>query len=117
MALNTVAQYISRARALILDEAQPYRYPDTELVEALNMGLLEIRRLRPEILKANLGGEIPEFSAANTSAVVPVDPQYRPSLLYYICGQAHLRDDEISQEGRAASFLNKFVAQMLTIRS
>jgi hypothetical protein len=42
---------------------------------------------------------------------------YRVSLLYYICGQAQLRDDENTQDARASVFLNKFVAQMLTIQS
>jgi hypothetical protein len=46
-----------------------------------------------------------------------MDPMYRVSLLYYICGQAQLRDDENTQDARASVFLNKFVAQMLTIQS
>lgn len=117
MALDTVQDYIDRARVLLLDQVEPYRYPDVDLVEALNMGIFEARRLRPELLRPYFRDALPGFSTADLSAQVPMDPQYRPAFLYYICGQAHLRDDEITQDSRAAAFLNKFTAQMLTIQA
>ena len=117
MALDTVQDYIDRARVLLLDQVEPYRYPDLDLVEALNMAILEARRLRPELLRPFFRGTLPEFSIADLSAQVPMDPQYRAAFLYYICGHAHLRDDEITQDSRAAAFLNKFTAQMLTIQA
>jgi hypothetical protein len=39
------------------------------------------------------------------------------AFVYYICGQAQLRDDENVQDSRAVTFLNKFTSQMLTITS
>lgn len=117
MALSTVQDYITRARALILDEVEPYRYPDVDLVEALNLAVFETRRLRPELLRGFFRGELPEFSTTDLSAEVPIDPQYRTAFLYYVCGHVHLRDDEINPDSRAAAFLNKFTAQMLTIQS
>lgn len=117
MTLDTVQDYIDRARALLLDQVEPYRYPDLDLVEALNMGMLETRRLRPELLSPAIQGPFPHFTPADKTVQVPMDPQYRSAFVYYICGQAHLRDDEITQDGRAAAFLNKFTAQMLTIQA
>jgi hypothetical protein len=117
MALDTVQDYITRARTLILDEIEPYRYPTADLVEALNMAILETRRLRPELLRGYFRGPLPDFSVSDLSAQVPIDPQFRPAFVYYICGHAHLRDDEVTQDSRAAAFLNKFTAQMLTIQS
>lgn len=117
MALDTVQDYIDRARVLLLDQIEPYRYTDEDLVEALNMGLLETRRLRPELVRSYFNTSIPDFSAADTSEVFPMDPQYRVAFVYYICGQAQMRDDEANQDSRATAFLNKFVAQMLTIQS
>jgi hypothetical protein len=117
MALDTVQDYIDRARTLLLDQVAPYRYPDADLVEALNMAILETRRLRPELLRSFFRDSLPDFSTADLSASVPIDPQYRVAFVYYICGHAHLRDDEITQDSRASAFLNKFTAQMLSIQA
>lgn len=117
MALDTVQDYIDRARVLLLDEVDPYRYSTLDLVEALNMAFLEARRLRPELLKNYFRASLPDFSTSDMNASVPVDPQYRLAFLYYICGHAQLRDDENNQDSRSAAFLNKFVAQLLTIQA
>lgn len=117
MALDTVADYVRDARVLLQDTVAEYRYPDAELVENLNLGLLEIRRLRPELLRSYFRTAIPSFTSTAMAAAVPLDYQYRVALLYYICGQAQLRDDEATQDARATVFLNKFTAQMLTIQS
>lgn len=115
MALDTVQDYVDRARVLLLDEIEPYRYPTTDLVEALNMGVLEARRLRPDLLKNYFRTSLPDFSTSTMSAAVPIDPQYRVAFVYYICGMAQLRDDENNQDSRSAAFLNKFVAQLITL--
>lgn len=115
MALDTVQDYIDRARVLLLDEVEPYRYPTADLVENLNMGILEARRLRPDVLFAYLRTAPPEFSTGAMTADVPIDVQYRMAFVYYICGQAQLRDDENVQDSRAVTFLNKFTSQFLTL--
>lgn len=118
MALDTVQDYIDRARVLLLDQyAGSYRYPDADLVEALNMGILEARRLRPDVLQSYFRTSLPDFSTSNMNATVPIDPQYRVAFVYYICGQAQLRDDENTQDSRAVTFLNKFTSQLLNIQS
>jgi hypothetical protein len=50
MALNTVRDYVSRCRVLLQDTVSTYRYPDVDLVESLNEGLLEMLRLRPDTM-------------------------------------------------------------------
>lgn len=114
-ALDTVADYIADARVLLQDAVEPYRYSSAELVENLNLGLLEIRRLRPDVMASTFRTSIPKYSAASTSTAVAVDVQYRVALLYYVCGQAQLRDAEDVQDARSLAFLNKFTAQMLTL--
>lgn len=117
MALDTVQDFVDRARVLLLDQVEPYRYPTIDLVESLNEGILEARRLRPDLLKAYLRTSLPDFSIDAMTASVPIDPQYRVAFVYYICGQAQLRDEENTQDTRAAAFLNKFVAQMTSIQA
>lgn len=117
MALVTVQDYVARARTLLMDLSEPYRYTNEELAQSLSDALLEARRLRPDLMSSYFDAEIPQFTAADLASTVPIDPQYRVAFVYYICGQAQLRDDEDNQDQRASLFLNKFTAQMLTIQS
>lgn len=118
MALDTVQDYVDRARALLLDTYDgPYRYSDADLVENLNMGILEARRLRPELFQSYFRTSLPDFTSTAMNASVPIDSQYRVAFVYYMCGHAQLRDDENVQDSRAVTFLNKFTSQMLTIQS
>jgi len=121
MALDTVEDYITASRDLLQDTVDsPYRYTTTTLVNALNFALLEIRKLRPDILLDYLtGATVPDFTAANAApgqdVTVPVDYQYRMAVVYYICGHAQLRDEDNTQDARSAAFLNKFTSQLLQL--
>lgn len=115
-ALDTVADYIADARVLLQDTVEPYRYPSAELVGNINLGLLEIRRMRPDLMAGTFRSSIPRYTTTNASTTnVALDVQYRVALLYYVCGHAQLRDDESTQDARSLAFINKFTAQMLTL--
>lgn len=117
--LGTVGQYLEETRRLLQDEFTPYRYPDDDLIDALNIGLLEARRLRADLFLPAF--DIPWFDPVAVSTTktkdVPIDPMYRQSLIYYMVGRAQLRDDESTADARAASLMTKFTAQLLTIQS
>lgn len=115
MALDTVQDYLDRARALLLDTVQPYRYSNVDLIEALNLAILEARRIRPELFSKQFRSSLPDFNAGGLNAQVDIDPMVRSAFLYYMAGHAQLRDDENNQDGRAALFLNKFTSQLLNI--
>lgn len=117
-ALDTVGQYLEEARRLLQDEIVPYRYEDDDLVDALNIGLLEARRLRADLFLPLF--DIPWVDPTGTIAMdtkVTFDPMYRQSLIYYIVGRTQLRDDESTTDSRAAAMLTKFTQQLLTIAS
>jgi hypothetical protein len=115
MALDTVQDYLDRARVLLLDTVEPYRYETVDLVEALNLGILEARRLRPDLLRSFFREDLPEFAIGDLTEEVDIDQQYRVSFVYYICGHAQLQDEEDVTDARASTFLNKFVAQLTGI--
>lgn len=115
MALNTVDDYVRQARVLLQDTVADYRYPTPDFVDAINVGLLEIRAKRPDLMRSYFKTGVPSFTSANLTALVPLDEQYRPALLYYICGFIQLRDDEQTQDARATQFMQKFLAQLLTV--
>lgn len=108
-ALDTVADYLAKARVLLLDKVAPYRYADSDLVDCLNQGIQESRRLRPDMwIGMARGSSLPGYDAALPGAAVQFDPQYRMCLVYYICGQAQLADQEDTQDQRAMAFMGKF---------
>ena len=120
-ALETVGQYLEESRRLLQDEFTPYRYPEDDLIDALNIGLLEARRLRADLFLPRF--DIPWFDpapgvlATTKAKPVPLDNMYRQSLVYYMVGRMQLRDDEATADARAASLMVKFVSQMLSIQS
>jgi hypothetical protein len=116
--LETVGQYMEEARRLLQDQFVPYRYPDEDLVEAMNIGLMEARRLRADLFLPLF--EVPWVDSGgtiDTAAPITMDPMYRPALVYYVVGRMQLRDDEPTVDQRAASLMTKFTAQLLTITS
>lgn len=124
-ALETVGQYLTESRRLLQDEYQPYRYGEDDLVDALNIGLLEARRLRADLFlpafalpyvdpTVDTDGDLP---AGVYDQKIVFDPMYRQSLVYYMVGRMQLRDDEGTTDARAGALLTKFTSQMLTIAS
>jgi len=115
-ALETVGQYVTEARVLLLDEVVPYRYADKDLVNALNIGMLEAKRLRADLfLPAFAIPYADETTTIDLTKTVKMDPMYRSALLYYIVGRMQLRDDEPTVDQRAGAFLQKFEQQLLSV--
>jgi hypothetical protein len=109
--LDTVADYVRETRALLQDQVVPYRYPDIDLLSALNLGMLSARKLRVDLF---LGvTTVPYFTTVDNTAVA-MDQQYRLPFVYFMTGHAQLRDEEDTQDQRASAFIAKFTSQLLT---
>ena len=114
-ALETVGQYIEESRRLLQDEFTPYRYPDDDIVDALNIGLQEARRLRADLFLPLFDMQWVDPATIDLQTPVTLDPMYRSTLVYYVVGRMQLRDDEPTTDQRAASLIQKFTMQLLTI--
>lgn len=112
--LDTVNDYIVDARTLLQDTISPYRYDDPSLLTALNVALLESRRIRPDLFVFNdrHGGRVPAYQI-NDNTLVPIEEQFRLGLLHGMLGHALSRDQEDVQDERAVWFLN-VMANILT---
>ncbi len=114
-ALSTVQDYVDRARVLLQDQVSPYRYTDDELVAALNLSILDARRLRPDLFLSTFAS-LPVFTSTGMSGQnVSIEQMYRVAFVYYIIGHAQLRDQEEGQDARATVFLNKFNSMLTTL--
>lgn len=114
-ALETVQDFVTDARRLLLDETEPYRYPDPDLLVGLNVALLEGRRLRADLFVKRWGVRVPGFLAVSGESV-GIEPQFRLGFLYGMVAHVLLRDDDDVENERANSFSQKFHDVLVGIR-
>jgi hypothetical protein len=108
--LATTSDYITYARVVLQDQVAPFRYPDADLLEGLNLAFSEARRLRPDLF---LGvATLPSYTTNDTTPVV-IDSQYPMALIYYMVASAEMKDEEWTQDARAVQFMAEF-KRMLT---
>ena len=119
-ALGTVQAYVDRARMLLQDTIAPFRYSNEDIVAALNLAILEMRRLRPDLMRNYFRDpeSLPEHTTADmATSKVTLDPMYRVAVIYYICGHIQMQDEEDVTDARAAGFINKFNQQLMLLQA
>jgi hypothetical protein len=110
---------ISETREMLQDtDVVDPRYADSTLLNILNRGLQDLSRIRPDITYTLFTGnslEVPEIveSAPGAGQVIWTDPfglemQFYPTMLSYLVGVAEIVDDEYTEDGRAAMFMQAF---------
>lgn len=117
---RTVAYLVKEARQILNDEVPitgAPRYPDADLISAMNDGIQQIRTKRPDaFLGFGLRTTIPIYTAPNNMAL-PFDDIFYAPLLFYVVGRSELTEDTYADDGRAVALTNKFVAQLLRVAS
>jgi len=92
-----------------LNDAEAIRYTTAQLLEYCNDGIQEGYRLRPDFRLGSYTTAVPTYVATDT---VPFPSQYQMLLKHYVGFRAELRDDEYSQDGRAAALLARFTQEL-----
>jgi hypothetical protein len=112
--LDTVADYVADARTLLQDKIEPYRYDDPSLLVALNLTLLEARRLRSDLFVFNLqvNGQTQAFTEVDDT-YVEMEPAFRLSILHGLVAHALERDQEDYQDQRSSAFMGMFTAGLV----
>ena len=116
----TGQQIVDEARSLLQDQVTPYRYTDPQLLQAINISLYEIRRIRPDAFAGNFITGLTPLAALGDP--VPVDDIFFPPMIDFVTGYAELRDDEFvdgaadATGGRAVALLERFAAKLNTSR-
>ena len=110
MAVRTVGDIITEARVLLQD-VDGERYTDTQMVQALNEGLLETRRLRPDMYRDRLS-TVPQYTTADFATLIVYEQMYTPALVNFVTGRIQMQDDEANSDGRAVVFINTFISKL-----
>jgi hypothetical protein len=119
---RTVGGLIAEARQLLNDTVPISglpRFPDGDLVNALNDAMVQTRSKRPDaFLKFGLRQPVPAYVLPDDSSTeFPFEDQFYPALLFYIVGRSELTEDTFSDDGRAVTLMSKFTSQLLRVVS
>jgi hypothetical protein len=106
--MATFQEVIDSAR-VVLQDSDKLRYTDAQLMEYANDGVQEGFRIRPDF---KLGSYTTAPSTYVVGSTVPFPYVYQMLLKHYVVYRAEIRDDEYSQDGRAAALLGIFKAEM-----
>lgn len=135
-----VTHYVIVARLELQDMIEPYRYPDSVVVRALNTAMAELGRIRPDVLldlkyqrplkKGDTGDGVPMYYttadigfdtnqnyAEGKGTLVPVPVKYMTPVEWFVNGWCQFLDVTDTQDQRAQAFLAKFQQQLLTVNA
>jgi hypothetical protein len=135
---RTVTAYLAIARLNLQDAVSPYRYPDSNLLFALNIGLHEMSRIRPDMFldlkyqrplrKGDTDdGNPQDYTEADVATnsdgsynlskgtLVPVPSKYVSSLDWFVTGWSQFLDVTDTQDARAQAFVQKFQTHLTTL--
>jgi hypothetical protein len=135
---RTVSDYLAIARLNLQDAVSPYRHDDNTILSALNIGMGEISRIRPDIFldlkyqrplrKGDTddglpGAYTPTDVATNPDGtyllgkgtLVPVPSKYVSTVDWFITGWIQFLDVTDTQDARAQGFLAKFQSHLTTL--
>lgn len=107
----TLQQYITEIRGLLQD-VDSARYTNTVVVDAINNGVREMFRLRPDIFRHYGFNVMPIFLTNMLDERVCIDLQFLPALTLYATGWVGLRDEEGSSDQRSAALMTSFAAKL-----
>lgn len=103
-----VGDVINEVKELVQDD-DTVRYTQESYINALNNGLAEGYRLRPEFFR---GTGLPVYSVGDESETLSWPPQYRLPLILYCVGHLELRDAQGNEDARAAALMTAFVNKL-----
>ena len=135
---RTVSDYLAIARLNLQDAVTPYRHDDNTLLSALNIGMDEMARIRPDIFidlkyqrplrKGDTDdGMPPAYTLSDVATnsdgtyslgkgtLVPVPSKYVSTIDWFINGWVQFLDVTDTQDARAQGFMAKFQSHLTTL--
>jgi len=106
-----VSVLVSRVRETLQDMDLD-RYTDARIIAALNLGILDTRRIRPDYFIGRFAQPAYQIVAATEEFDLP--ETLIPSLIRFAVGWVELADDEYATDGRAAAMLKMFEGDLRT---
>lgn len=110
---RTVLQVKTRVKSILQDKVDPRRYPDEDIINALNDALVECRRMRPDLFVNNKKPfTVPQL--VEDTNLIPIEDQFFNSVVFFTVGYLMLRDTETAVDGFAMGMLNRATNQLVS---
>jgi hypothetical protein len=120
-AVKTINDLVEEVRDTINDSEEPFRFSNERVLRHVNTALREVYRVRPDawigyqstgVLTSE---EIPTYVEADLEADpledFPIDDRlFFNACMYFVAGRLELADDEFTEDSRARTLLQAFVA-------
>jgi hypothetical protein len=100
MAHLLVSDVLTQAREILQDKVTPYRYTDDTLLASVNEAMFEALRLRPDLFIGRLRTSLTRVGTGTDEFPLP-DILFTP-VINFVVGRAEIRDDEFTNDRRAA---------------
>lgn len=110
---RTVAQVLTRVGETLQD-VNHVRYTPAQLVSHLNDAIQLARDVRADLFVYAYAAGVPDFTASDTAAELPVPDAFFSSICNYVAGAAELRDDEFAVDGRAMTLRSTLREKLMT---
>lgn len=104
--MATYNDILDRCRE-ILQDTSAIRYPDAQAVEALNISLIEIYRLRPDAFVNSYTTPVPTITVGTLGNSLDVHQSFEGPLIFLTTAWLELRDAEHVEQGRALGLMNR----------
>lgn len=108
----TLQDAIDRAREILQDQVEEYRYTEEELIAYFNQALNQARRVRPDLFLRYIGYPTPVYTTNDLNTNLPISFTYFDALVFYMAGYAEMRDDEHTVSQRSTSLITAFNAML-----
>lgn len=118
---KTYENLVYESREMLQDTDDEPRYANSTLLNILNRALQDLGRIRPDIAYTIFAANslnVPEVIHDDDAPAGPdqvlwsdvfgLEMQFYPTMLSYIVGVAEITDDEYTEDGRAALFMQSF---------
>jgi hypothetical protein len=123
-----VSDYVSATRSFLHDLiGPPYRYSDDDIINALNVAVGDISRIRPDIfLEYKYQGPLPRasqlndlvpplYQATRPNDVVAIPRKFYQPTIFFMSGMLQLYDVDDTQDVRAQAFYGKFLGAFMSL--
>lgn len=111
--MATLETVIGLVRHQLQDTRAPVRHSDSKLVSYLNVGLADIRRLRPDLFLRNAGTISYEYTSSDLAETLPLEFSAMSPLIDHIVASVSLEDDEFVSDGRAVALMSRFTQKLV----
>lgn len=100
-----VSEMITRVRESLHD-IEGDRLTDARIIGAINLGILDLRRERPDYFIGRYNGDT--YQAKKATETYDLPEITIPPIIKYAIGWIEMADEEVSDQGRAAMMMSLY---------